>query len=142
MMRNCPYVSGSAVFKARTLYNTITPMVWSDKYICNAMGVNKNGTTDDEGIIDPLLLSTLEQENIKVYPNPASTNVTIAYSLLANETGELVFYDLLGREHIRTQLSNYSNRVSFSISALPNGIYIYKYLVNGQKRYTNKIVKE
>jgi hypothetical protein len=139
----CPYIGGSAVYKARNLYNAIVPMAWNDKYICNSVGVNKSSTSsEEEGVIDHLLLNILNQENIKVYPNPSSTNVTIDYSLLSSETGEIVFYDLLGIEHLRTQLSNYNNRTSFSIASLPKGIYIYKYLVNGQKRYANKIVKE
>jgi len=140
-MRNCLYVCGSAVFKARTLYNTITPMVWSDKYICNAMGVNKNGeTAEEEGIIDQSKLNELNQIGVKIYPNPASTQLTVDYSLRPNETAELVLNDLLGREFLRTSLKSENNVVSISISHLPRGIYLYKYIVNGKVNKTNKLI--
>lgn len=137
----CPYIGGSAVYKARNLYNAIVPMAWSDKYICNAIGVNKNGnTSEEEEIIDLSKLNGLNRLGVKIYPNPASTQLIVDYQLGANQTAELVLYDILGREFLRTILESENNKVTISVLQLPRGIYVSKYVVNGIVESTKKII--
>lgn len=140
---SCPYVSGSAVFKARTLYNTIVPMAWSDKFICNAVGVNKNGKAlEEEGVIDQSKLNELNQIGVKIYPNPASTQLNIEYNLVETDKAQFLLFDILGRELLKLDLQPNVHKVSFSMTNQKPGIYIGKYIVNGVVKSTHKIIKE
>ena len=138
----CPFVGGLAVYRARMLYNNIEPMAWADRVICNALFSNKNEGNEDDSRIDESLLALIDHEGLKLYPNPASTILTLEYNLQLFEKGELVFYDLLGREYLRVTLSSYSNKVSFPIDTLPKGLYLCKYFVDGIGLQVKKIIVE
>ena len=138
----CPFVGGLAVYRARMLYNNIEPMAWADRVICNALVMNKNGDSGDDLSIDESLLKIIDQEVLKLYPNPASSTLTLEYNLQTLDKGHLVFYDLLGREQLTVQLSSYANKVSFSIKTLPKGLYLCKYVVNGIGKQVVKVIIE
>jgi N-acetylneuraminic acid mutarotase len=60
------------------------------------------------------------------YPNPTSNTTTIDYQLPSgNQQGEIVFYDLQGKEIKRFHLDNTSNSLLLSTSDLPAGTYYY-----------------
>ena len=143
LAKMCPFVGGTAVYKARSIYHEIEPIDLDDIVVCNAAGVYKNGnTTEDEEIIDPLLLQALDNKELNIYPNPANTQITVDYSLNLNEEGMLVMYDMLGREYMRTSLLANVSRVTINISSLPKGLYLCKYMVNNSYRSTKKLVIE
>jgi hypothetical protein len=79
---------------------------------------------------------------IKLYPNPASTKIFIEYSLNPNETGQLSIYDILGRRLHSIHLSASLNRMELPIASYANGIYSYKYDINGKKAASGKFIKE
>jgi len=58
-----------------------------------------------------------------VYPNPASTLVTVEFSL-AYQQAELQLTDISGKTVLKTQLT--SNRQTIDISAIQAGTYIYR----------------
>ncbi len=144
LAKMCPFIGGTAVYRARSIYSEIEPTDMNDVVICNAAGVYKNGSgaEDEDETIDPSLLAALGDSHFKIYPNPASTQVTVDYSLNLEEQGELIFYDLLGREYMRTGLSATVNHVTLSTTHLPKGVYLCKYAVNGLTRSTKKLVIE
>lgn len=46
----CPYIGGTAVYKARALYAMYNPTaLFDDMKICNAIGVYKTGKNNDIG---------------------------------------------------------------------------------------------
>jgi hypothetical protein len=148
----CPYVAGKAVFKIRTLNNLLNPLAnYDDLQLCNSAGIYKNGTVkglfdDENNELDSLgkndglqLIYGIAKSGIKVYPNPASQKITIKYNLKWNESGLLIFYDLIGRERIRINLSNKSNIVLSNIPELCDGVYTYKYLINNRAIETGKL---
>jgi hypothetical protein len=143
LAKMCPFIGGTAVYKARSIYGEIEPADMNDIVICNAAGVYKNGnSTEDEENIDPSLLAAISTDQFKIYPNPASTQVTVDYALNLEEKGTLIFYDLLGREYMRSDLSSTINRVTLNITNLPKGLYLCKFAVSGQTRSTKKLVIE
>ncbi|MBP6455468.1 MAG: T9SS type A sorting domain-containing protein [Chitinophagaceae bacterium] len=94
-------------------------------------------------VIDPKLLAMLgEESNIRIYPNPSSKQITIEYVLNEGEKGELLVYDIYGRERMKIDLSNTISRVSADISHLELGIYLYRYMINGKNSTTGKLIKE
>ncbi|GBL34512.1 hypothetical protein EMGBS15_01070 [Filimonas sp.] len=80
---SCPFLNGSGVYKARVLQASYSSSInYNDWDICHNSGVYKNGYTNPFEIgIDPLLLQALGSVGIKLYPNPASTSITIDYIL-------------------------------------------------------------
>ena len=96
---SCPFLNGAGVYKARVLQATYAGSInYDDGAICHNSGVYKNGSTHPFDIgIDPALLEASGLEGIKLYPNPASTSITIEYGLKENETARLFIYDMLGR---------------------------------------------
>ncbi len=81
-------------------------------------------------------VSSFETSNIKMYPNPATTNFTIE----AQEAVEKVaVYNMLGQEVI-AQNTN-SQQVTIDISTLQVGVYVVKATINGAVS-TSRIIKE
>ncbi|MBK6818880.1 MAG: T9SS type A sorting domain-containing protein [Bacteroidetes bacterium] len=151
----CPYIGGTAVYKARGLYSMYQPaLMYDDIAICNAIGVYKpNGNSNNpKGIFDNenKYLQTLKPTNrilekyseypFTLYPNPASTTVTIAYELSKNQKGLVIVYDILGREQMKIDLHSDNNKVSINVSLLKQGLYTYKYLVNNRQQITGKLL--
>jgi hypothetical protein len=137
----CPFVGGLAVYRARMLYNNIEPMAWSDRAICNALNLNKNGEEDDGELIDQSLLELASQDDIKVFPNPASTQLNIEYNLAETEKAQFLLFDIIGKELLQLHLRPNVHKVSFSMNNQKPGIYIGKYIVNGVVKSTHKIIK-
>ncbi|QLH44670.1 MAG: hypothetical protein HWD58_03005 [Bacteroidota bacterium] len=72
---SCPFVNGSAVYKARSLYAHIRPGIsYNDLEICNAVGVYKSSLGNStDGNNDE------ESSNIIVYPNPTHSELQIYF---------------------------------------------------------------
>ncbi len=109
---NCPISGGPAVYRARSLYFLINPeMVYDDELTCIQNGylykTSRNVT-----------------HNSKIYPNPASNEITIVYNVSSNS--DLIITDALGRNIKQIELSTEQIEKTFSIVELENGLYSYK----------------
>ena len=152
----CPYIGGTAVYKARSLNAMYYPAIlYDDIKICNNVGVYKNGSNnendtrktvyaDESKFLKNLDIRYIENANylFKLFPNPASTQLTIAYSLKNAEKGELILFDVLGRKQMQIDLQSNVNKVSVYIHSLPQGIYMYKFLVNSKQTEAGKLIIE
>lgn len=84
---------------------------------------------------DPLgLTDDFLNDMISVYPNPASTEITIRIS--GNEIVEYTIRDLLGQVLLKSQ-----NQKRINISSLKNGVYVIV-ITHGEQQFTKKFVKE
>lgn len=96
-----------------------------------------NGGTvsfDQFSVIDQTLGVKQNQiEGLKVYPNPV-TNGTFYINTNANTTKEVVVYDVLGKQVVKTSTTNAVN-----VSNLKGGVYIVKITEDG-KTATRKLV--
>ena len=72
-------------------------------------------------------------DGLKVYPNPV-TNGTFYINTNANSTKEVVVYDVLGKQVVKTSTTNAVN-----VSSLKGGVYIVKITEDG-KTATRKLV--
>lgn len=96
----------------------------------NSCTVFGSGETEDYIIsIDTLKIiqgiSTIKNDTyVKVYPNPASTTITIAQTLL--KEGQIAIYDMQGKLVVQEKLSE--NVKTISTANLENGIYFYRYM--------------
>lgn len=83
-----------------------------------------------------LSVSSFEKSNIKMYPNPATTNFTIeAQSSVENVT----VYNMLGQEVI--SIAPNTQQTTIDISTLKVGVYIVKATINGVVS-SSRLVKE
>lgn len=83
-----------------------------------------------------LSVSSFEKSNIKMYPNPASTNFTIEAQ---NTVENVTVYNMLGQEVI--SLTPNTQQTTIDISTLKVGVYIVKASINGVVS-SSRLVKE
>lgn len=158
LANTCPFIGGNAVRKARTLWAIFSPgTIYDDRLLC-MIGQNKN--TDNSNInIDSLYEAqnienqklqgmnitppinlrhkVLEDGEVMIYPNPASTQINVEYKCKTN--GEFILYNSIGQEVLRTGLTNGNTRVSLLTNDLSKGVYTYKCIFAGCETKMGKI---
>lgn len=81
--------------------------------------------------------------SLNAYPNPATDNATISYSLNKSGNVSIVITDLMGRVVMNMEEGNQNAGVNYTVSVntanLANGTYFYTLNVNGEKQ-TKKFV--
>lgn len=158
----CPFVGGSAVYKARTLYTILNPLAqYNDRLMC-IQGQNKNGNSGyvnldslneaetniaanalalNQGVNTTTLkhkdipLITGNFEDILLYPNPANTFINISYF---NEDGIFELYDAIGKLILKENLIKQNETQKILLPKISNGIYSYR-IVFTKSNYTGKI---
>ena len=159
---SCPFVEGLAVYKARTLWALWEPSaVFDDRGLC-AQGQNKNqdNSNTDEFLINNLKDLTsvkrtkghsgenetrhsdgdqilTQSTEIKVYPNPANTQITIAYKSEVN--GQFILYNTLGEVVLKTTLSKENSKTQIAISDMATGIYHYEISFVSKEKVLGKL---
>ena len=78
--------------------------------------------------------------NYSIFPNPATQLVTIISDPLSSSEGQLLVYDIYGREIYRMQQGNQKQMV-LDVSKFANGIYIILLQTAG-KSSAGKMIKE
>ncbi|MBK7763794.1 MAG: hypothetical protein IPI46_10560 [Bacteroidetes bacterium] len=155
----CPYIGGSAVYKARTLNYYLEPgAMYDDMKTCNAVGVYRTGDTSNNGEsytkshirIESNLLTQIKSniENVRlkhneliVYPTPTNEILNIRYS--EGKESRFVISDITDRIIMTILLpSGENNKTEIIIGALSAGVYNYKQVVNGVVKHTGKLIKE
>ena len=159
---SCPFVEGLAVYKARTLWALWEPSaVFDDRGLC-AQGQNKNqdNSNTDEFLINNLKdltsvkktkghsgenetrhsdgdLIFIQSTEIKVYPNPANTQITIAY--LSESDGQFVLYNTLGEIVLETNLNKENTKTQIAINDIASGLYHYEITFGNRKKTIGKL---
>lgn len=81
------------------------------------------------GMIPVQNLPVVEKLTATVWPNPASEQLTVSFSLPESSAVNITLYDLLGNQLITRQATRYTrgtHTTRLDISALPKGLYLYK----------------
>lgn len=139
MALQCPFIGGAAVYKARML-NALyqSDILYDDLDICNNQGVYKGsgkGLFDEENDMLAQINAT-HVKDFKIYPNPSSGLIFVEY----DQSGELEVMNLLGQKVVAYKLTNNKASLTLSTKNMPEGIYIYRYIVNGKTENTGKLV--
>jgi len=81
------------------------------------------------------------QTNVGIlYPNPASASCYYEADLLDSQTGMLMMYDLTGKLLSSYKLNAGYNKLDIDLSSLPNGVYLYRIMINGEQADYKKLV--
>lgn len=163
----CPFAAGPAVYSARVLYTALNPMAqYYDRLTClQNLGQNKNGETgyynldslyETEGEImgAPLITmnnynnnanSLIKEENlnyqvdglVKVYPNPATTTVIIAYNKEVD--GIFTLFNVLGEKILQTTLSKHNSKTQIPLLDIASGVYHYEIQFGNEGKINGKL---
>jgi hypothetical protein len=72
--------------------------------------------------------NTLKVSSFKVYPNPASANATVSFTLPEAINGRITLVDLVGRERQvlqpQSSFAKGTHRIDIDVSSVPEGIYL------------------
>jgi hypothetical protein len=77
--------------------------------------------------------------NITVYPNPASTNITISMPTTPQKNTTLIIIDITGKEVLKCELTK--DKKVVDISALVQGLYILR-VADDRTVMVSKLVKQ
>ncbi|MBK7689770.1 MAG: T9SS type A sorting domain-containing protein [Bacteroidetes bacterium] len=163
---SCPFIGGTAVYKARVLWAMYNPiMQYNDRLNCiQNVGQNKNGNNEYINLDSLLEAQVNEQsqksaeqiknistnhlniksqikieklEEISVYPNPANTQIIISYS---NESdGHFTLFNAVGNIVLTTSLLKTNNKTQILLNDVANGIYTYEVEFNNKNKSFGKL---
>jgi hypothetical protein len=150
LANTCPFVGGNAVYKARNLWSTFSPgNIYDDRLLC-ILGQNKNmdytnlnidslyevqniENQKSQGMLikHPINVShnVLEDGEVLIYPNPASTQITVEYKCKSD--GEFILFNSVGQQVLKADLTNGNTKVSLLTNDLSKGVYTYKCIFAG-----------
>ena len=147
---DCPYLGGYGVYKARTLVTQWAPLAhFDDLWICNTLGVYKNGNTNFAAENDLLNKGSEKTETIKqlsnaayqIYPNPSNGNIHFEYKgTQAKEHINFVLYDLVG--NVVFKKNNIVLHTSYRLPPMANGVYTYTLSSGTEILKQDKIIME
>ena len=124
IINQCPFTGGTAVYRARGLYNLVNDSMQYDDF----------ETCLQNGILLRQSHSALPNKVYRSYlsPNPASDVLIVNYELPDKQTGKIIFYDFLGIAKAEFILPEDQNQLSITAEYFTNGMYFYKIISNDQ----------
>lgn len=78
--------------------------------------------------------------DVRLFPNPNDGNMTLRYNFSTDQSGTLKIYDLIGKLVGVFNLPNGDKILNITTENLKAGIYQFEILIDGQRRYTDKLV--
>jgi len=105
-----------------------------------------SGDANGNGIIDNgEVLSTIEftDDNVafSAYPNPASSNLTINYSIEGdNDNARVDVYDVLGQVINSFEITDRKGQLTLNVENMNSGIYFYAIKVNEKTIRTERVI--
>jgi hypothetical protein len=148
MASSCPFVEGTAVYRARSLWTLWEPdAIFDDRLLC-IQGQNKNQdnsqmnidslieneiiaaivkTPDNQAMINSHSIKKVisgNETDIRIFPNPAQTFIIVEYS--CESEGDLILFNSIGQEVLKTTLDKGKRKVQIQINDVANGVYQYK----------------
>lgn len=76
-------------------------------------------------------------ELVKVYPNPASTTVIIAYNKEVD--GIFTLFNVLGKKILQTTLSKHNSKTQIPLHDIASGVYHYEIQFGNEDKINGKL---
>lgn len=131
--QQCPLAGGNAVWRARSIYSLIDDQAtYDDALACLNSGILLRKKHTDPNSLRPLRSSS-------IFPNPASDEATLTYSLPTDSKANLLISDEFGRDILHYTLDSKEAQFMFSTKLLNEGMYYYKIMVGDQIIEAGKI---
>jgi len=122
---------------ARTNARAILLLVYNERFeeempqLLNARMAGNNSNNTD---------FTNSETYFSIYPNPAGQNVELHYSLSAQESGLLEIFSVIGNKVASYTLPSTEEQINISVRSFENGIYMYRFSVNGELFEEGKLI--
>lgn len=78
--------------------------------------------------------------SLRVYPNPASSQMVVEIPTLQARNAELVLKDAMGRTVLHRNISGQQGQVVLGVEGLARGLYLLELLQDGQRNHVEKLV--
>ncbi len=114
-------VPGDA-FTGETIPATVQNMYAAIPNSCSATQISTS-TNDINGF---------EKSEVMLFPNPNDGNFNVNYTLPENSKGQIIIFDLSGKQVTAYDLPSFTHSVSIHQNDLTSGIYLYK-VMGGEK---------
>ncbi|MEZ5045559.1 MAG: T9SS type A sorting domain-containing protein [Chitinophagaceae bacterium] len=141
----CPYIGGSAVYKARVLWGIEHPATHYDEIvICNSQGVYKGSNKLQEQINQLIAAqhrSQLEDKGLLLYPNPSQDKITIESLALMDASATVYIIDMLGNIVKKVALPAGIQKQVLDIKDLAQGVYMCEFFQFGKASLVQKLIK-
>ncbi|MDD5571870.1 MAG: T9SS type A sorting domain-containing protein [Bacteroidales bacterium] len=130
----CPYEYGNAVLKARLLLSFVDTAKYVNNCDVQSRHKNINNTNENNNInnntVSAKTNETMQAERaLKVYPNPANSELFIEYKLNEGEKGYVVLFNSLGIKVNEYDLNK--NFTKVDLNKYSSGLYYYRISING-----------
>jgi hypothetical protein len=130
--------SGSKITLSGVNFTAVSTPITFRIYGWNAEAAGGSFSIDDvvfSGTVNTLGVAQNQIEGLKIYPNPV-TNGTFYINTNADSTKEVVVYDVLGKQVVKTSTTNAVN-----VSNLKGGVYIVKITEDGNTATRKLVIK-
>jgi hypothetical protein len=119
----CPYEGGNAVYRARAFLTVLTQQYvsYNDSLLCVPLELLR--VRSDK---EMLLQTAKDDTGLRIFPNPAQTEINITWNVPAETPGMLMMYDVFGRQVQQQVLAAGANAHTLNIGDLPEGLYFFR----------------
>jgi len=87
-------------------------------------------------------IKSLAANQVAIWPNPATDNVTIDFVLQGKANGELYLYDVNGNIVLQKTLPYQAGKTSINISTLATGMYLLMIKQDDVMVHQSKLIKK
>ena len=127
----CPLAGGDGVFKARSLYSLVDPLVkYEDEERCASEPEERTAPVHHPEIAS----------NIQLIPNPAKDELWVKLAKPVEARTQLFVYDTRGRIHLEKNLDVGRTMFIVNTSQVPAGIYYCMIKSQGSIHKTEKLI--
>jgi hypothetical protein len=116
--------------------------IWRIK-VYNTQDVNDFVTVDVTYKWNTVSIKEISSEdvNLSIYPNPASTNLTIDYSINSDsKNAKIDVYDVVGQKVMTHALINNNDKLNINLNSLTSGVYFYTIKVDDKTLRTERVI--
>ncbi|HRJ15463.1 MAG TPA: T9SS type A sorting domain-containing protein, partial [Saprospiraceae bacterium] len=119
----CPIEGGSAVYRARAFWAALTReyVIYNDSLLC--VPAELLTVRPDNGV---QLQTAKNETGLRIFPNPAQTEINIAWKITTDTSGTLTVSDVFGRQVLLRTLAAGTDMYNLRVAELPEGVYIFR----------------
>ncbi|MBX7182526.1 MAG: T9SS type A sorting domain-containing protein [Bacteroidia bacterium] len=130
----CPSVYGPWVYTARDILEGLDTFNIHYYNICELSQDSSFYRVEEQASNN-----SITSEYFRLYPNPATEELTFEYILDETSDGTITFYDLSGRRVLTTNTQKENRIKQINTTNLQSGIYLMNFKVNGTIKYFSKL---
>lgn len=127
----CPLAGGDAVFKARSLYSLIDPLIkYEDEELCASEPEER-----------PMVVQEAEiAASFQLIPNPAKDELWVKLAKPVEDRTQFIVYDTRGRIHLEKNLDTGRAMFIVNTNQVPAGTYYCMIKSQGLIHKTEKLI--